>query len=357
MTDFYIGQHCNHPDHGAGTLTFIGSDYVGIELQEGSQVLVRKETFLKPSSPIGVQRLVSSERASSWPESTFVRDDAEAQHYHGSHWQPFFDDVKMILEQLPVILKSAEPWVGGSNMHAIRETPSGWTPGITLVWPNHRQGLMLSIETSSDRNSLISMHPFVSVGGQHHVRLLQVNVWENGLEAQIEVEFGETTLTFFDVAYTKNRLWYEAGRSFQFIISGIAYDARPSTLMETPVNHHPDEIAWQRQLGEIEGKAIPPLSSTISLRGMAMFLHIEEWDRDDYSFRGPIKEVRELNLDILGQTGWFVKVTAMRFNGGDADLDFLITQRVWQGTTPPSVGQDIEGSVWLQGYLWCPPTW
>jgi len=35
----------------------------------------------------------------------------------------------------------------------------------------------------------------------------------------------------------------------------------------------------------------------------------------------------------------------------DFDLDIVVTARAWDGETPPEMGQDIEGSLWLQGYL------
>ena len=33
------------------------------------------------------------------------------------------------------------------------------------------------------------------------------------------------------------------------------------------------------------------------------------------------------------------------------DLDIVVTALSWDGEAPPEVGQDIEGSLWLQGYL------
>ena len=38
----------------------------------------------------------------------------------------------------------------------------------------------------------------------------------------------------------------------------------------------------------------------------------------------------------------------------DADLDIHITRRAWSGPQAPQVGQDIDGLLWLQGYLWMP---
>ena len=84
-----------------------------------------------------------------------------------------------------------------------------------------------------------------------------------------------------------------------------------------------------------------------------MFLPIGEWDVDDYSFHAPVKSVEEFK-DWLGQNGWRVRATVMRFGNEDADLDIVITRRAWSGEAPPQVGQDIEGRLWLQGYLWMP---
>lgn len=159
-------------------------------------------------------------------------------------------------------------------------------------------------------------------------------------------------ITFFDIAFVKHRLWYEAGKAYEFILAGIAYQAKAADIMEMKVDHNPDEIAWQCHLAEKIDEPAVEAPSILNLRGMAVFMNIEEWDADDYHFRGPVKSVRELDLDILGQQGWFVKVTVLRFEDDDVDLDMLITRRAWQSSEPPCVGQDIEGALWLQGYLW-----
>lgn len=355
MTSFYIGQHLDHPDHGACTVTFVGSDYVGIEMDGGGHALIKKEAFLKAPS-IGEQVIRPADRPPTWPESTFVHESAEAKHYLGSHWEAFFDDPRTIIERLPDILQKADPWVGGSNRKAQRQMPAGWIPGVTVAWPNHRQGLMVVISIGKE-NTVTSFFPFVSDGGQYNVVIRQVNVWESGVEAQIEVEFGEASITFFDIAYAKNRLWYEAGKSYQFIISGMAYTARPSEVMDIPFTPNPDQVAWERKLAEQRGEEPPIHPTKLNLRGMAMMMPVEEWDVDDYRFRGPVKSVKSVAGDVLGQTGWFVRVTIMRFGDADEDLDILITQRAWQSDGPPVVGQDLEGSLWLQGYLCYPPMW
>jgi hypothetical protein len=351
MTDFHIGQNLTHPEHGDCTVTFVGKNYVGVEFDDGGNALIKKDAFheVPDSSEQTIQPRV---RSLSWPESTFVQENADAKHFLGSHWDAFFEDTQQILKRLPTIVQSAEPWIGGVNQKPTRPLPDEWIPGFVLVWPNHRQGLMVIISPGKENNELKSFYPFATDGGQHSLTIQQINVWESGVEAQIEVEIGITTIIFFDIAFAKHRLWYEGGKSYEFILMGIAYGAKPSEVMEMPIKHNPDQISWQRVLAENRGEPIPEEPTILSLRGMAMFMQVDGWDIDDYSFRGPIKSVKDVHGEILGQEGWFVRVTVLRFDDNDFNLDILITKRSWQGDSSPAIGQDIEGRLWLQGYLW-----
>ncbi len=88
-----------------------------------------------------------------------------------------------------------------------------------------------------------------------------------------------------------------------------------------------------------------------------MLLPIDEWDRDDYRFHGPVKSVKA--VEMLDQAGWMVRASVMRGleDERDVDLDILVTRRVLGDGAPPAIGQDIEGCLWLQGYLWYPHRW
>ena len=104
---------------------------------------------------------------------------------------------------------------------------------------------------------------------------------------------------------------------------------------------------WQRtHTGIAEGE-----DAYIGLEGSSIFLPIMDWDRDDYQYRGPVRGVATFE-DWMGQSGWKVRVGVMQFGAEGADLDVFVTERAWSGREPPCVGQDIEGSLWLQGRLW-----
>lgn len=106
MTTFEIGQRARHPEHGEGTVVFVGSEYVGIELDDGQDVLLRMDSF-ECASTDGMTEPVSPAEAEAvpWPDSTFVPEPHASEHFLGSHWDPFFENAKDLLAQLPEILQ------------------------------------------------------------------------------------------------------------------------------------------------------------------------------------------------------------------------------------------------------------
>ena len=347
-----IGSRITHGAHGSGSVTFVGTDYLGINFDGSGEALIRRETLEKdvPSPPPAPP---ATSEPLPWPTSTFNVEGDDAQHYLGSHWEPFVEDSKELMKRLPEIVPQAMLQTGyGVDRESARPLPEEWAKGFELVWPLRVQGLALILKAEKEASMIVSLFPFFATGSQHSLTLRQVSVWEGGLEAQITASWGECEVTFFDTQFLINRGWYEAGKDYDFIFSGMAYSAKPAEKREWKVNRHPDEVAWMNMRLK-EGEKPHEAECTMTLDGAAMFLPINEWDVDDYSFHAPVKSVAEFE-DWLGQKGWRVRATVMRFSDEDADLDIVITQRAWSGETAPQVGQDIEGRLWLQGYLWMP---
>lgn len=347
-----VGSRIDHPVEGKGTVTFVGTDYLGIEFEDGREALIRRES-LEREEPILPEPAEPSQESLPWPASTFIPEGENAQHYLGSHWDPFVDDSMELMGLLPEIVPNAMVQTGyGESRKPARSIPEDWPKGFELVWPLRTHGLALIIRPEEQENLLVCLFPFFATGSQHTLTLREVSVWAGGLEAQITASWGEGEVTFFDTQYLVNRAWYEAGKVFDFILSGIAYSAGPAEKREWQVNQHSDVVAWLNQRRE-EGEKAHKSTVTIKLDGTTIFLPVSGWDSDDYSFRAPVKSVTEFK-DWLGQDGWRVRATVMRFGDDDADLDIMITRRAWSGDGPPQVGQDIEGRLWLQGYLWMP---
>lgn len=346
------GERIEHPLHGPGTIRFVGTDYLGIDFDRGGEALIRREAFAQSMAQTP-STTKHGRRTLSWPQSTFIAEAADTPHYMGSHWSPFVNAAKEILVRLPELLPLAMPQTGyGEARPSPRAAPADWPAGVQLVWPRRDKGLAVVLHVGKDANHIVTLFPFFAGGSQQALVLHEVRVWQGGLEAQITAAWGEGEVSFFDTQYPINRAWYEAGGSYEFLLAGLAYDARPAEHREFTINRHPDEVAWMNsRLPDDEEPHTA--ATTVSFDGAAMLLPIEGWDIDDHQFRAPVKTVEEFT-DWLGQDGWRVRAAVMRFGDEDGDLDILITRRAWKGDAPPRVGQDIEGQLWLQGRLWMP---
>ncbi len=352
--DWTVGTRIEHPEHGPGTVTSVGTDYLGIAFDGSGETLIRRETF-EPQArpPQAIEPAPPTRETLPWPQSTFVAEPADTPHFMGSHWEPFVEDSAQVMRRLPEIVPGAMVQTGyGEARKPSWDAPPDWPQGFQLVWPLRAQGLALILRPEKQANMVVSLFPFFASGSQQTLTLREVSVWEGGLEAQIEAGWGDAEVTFYDAQYLINRAWYQTGKSYDFILTGIAYSANVAERREWKIDQHPDVVAWLNQHLE-EGEEPHESATTVSLDGASLFLPVEGWDADDYSFHAPVKSVAEFE-GWLGQDGWRVRAAVMRFGEADADLDIVITRRAWQGDAPPQVGQDIEGRLWLQGYLWMP---
>jgi len=349
-----VGTRVRHFRFGLGTVAEIdwdaGTAMVRFDTA-GKKKLALKHARLQPV-PADEDRVYGG-----WQE-TFIFEQDEGEHFPGAHWSPFYEDVDTeVILKIPEIMARGNVHRGYGDFYpAPRDIPESWARGVYTIRPSVHHGIVSPIRVDEHANMLISLFPYLSDGIQVNAVLNKVIVWESGVEAQIDVSWGDASVTFFDTHFLANRAWYEAGRKYEFILTGIAYSARPSSISEIPVP--PSEQAlWRKILLEKMGRDVKPeVLETLHLDGMAMLLPAVECDADDYQFRGLVKSVKEVK-DILGQDGWLVRVTVMRFGDKDADLDILITQRAWEGDEPPKAGQDIEGTLWLQGRLWSCEEW
>jgi hypothetical protein len=300
--------------------------------------------------------LPQAEGDAPWPGATFVFDKVGTTHYLGSHWEPFFDDKKEFFGRLPEMMSAALlQTCYGDNKKAPREMPVDWPKGFHLCWPLRVRGLGTTecIDEKDKQINIVSLYPLWVEGTQARLKIRKVNVWEGECEAQITAKWGDAEVCFFDTQYMAHRAWYEAGKEREFVLTGIAYSAAPAQPHVTIVKHPPEVLAKINALLLQNGKEPVGAEQELSFEGAAIFLPIQGWDVDDYNFRATIKEVREFD-DFLGQKGWRVRATVMREIGlkmDDADLTIVTTERAWGGDAPPQVGQEIEGRLWLQGYM------
>ena len=284
----------------------------------------------------------------SWPDGTFVWEDDDQSHYCGSHWDPFFDNPDDLFGSLSEIISASVPLKAfGDTYSGPHDLPAGWTMGGHLCWPNANRGLVATLRVTEDDTELANISPFAGAGIQVGIEITKLHVWTSGAEAQIEGVWDEAPISFFDLTFLSNRAWYEAGKRLDFVLAGIAYEAGPPNVEKLTLAPDSQLAIWQRTHAGLAEEQ----DACIGLEGSSIFLPVVDWDRDDYQFRGPVRSVADFD-GWLGQSGWKVSVCVMQFQDESADLNVFVTERAWSGSEPPRVGQDIEGSLWLQGRLW-----
>lgn len=355
QADFKIGERVQHFKFGAGVVVAFsqmqdGEKTIEVDFEtSGKKLLSLAHVMLQKVNGDTLQE--KKIKHDNWPESTFFNEPADQPHYMGSHWNPFCDDQE-ILKDLPLHLPKAVVLEGyGSFFKSPLAQQDAPQPFFQLITPNRDMGLSVILEPTPEGNMIRTLYPFCSKGKQNSLIIERVHVWQGGIEAQIEADWHGAQVCFFDTKFIHDRAWYVAQEMYEFILTGIAYSAKPVERHVIKINHPPEVIQEMIKIGAIEHA--DDLSDELDTSQAAVLLPIAEWDRDDYQFQGRIKELVTFD-DFLGQSGWLATVTVMKTLDDDLDQDLkiVITQRAWQAETPPEVETYIQGALWLQGYLW-----
>ena len=210
--------------------------------------------------------------SAAWPDSSFVESDDDTAHMFHAHWWPLLDDTTELSTRLPDIIAAALPQTGwGDTRPAPRPCPADWPSGLLTVWPQRTHGMATVFDVSNPQSELVSVFPFYAQGSQQTLTLQTVHVCPNRLEAWITAEWGDAIVSFFDTQFSLNRLWYEAGREYDFIMTGIAYTASPVSFSGLTDDSDPDSFAGLNQiLQEIDPHTAP--IEVISLADASIFL-------------------------------------------------------------------------------------
>lgn len=363
-----------------GTVEWLGSEYVGVRFDDGRKALIRRDALDADAQRDPRAAAASDGNKRAGPATTFVLQDAPDQgHGMGARWPPFFDDpTAAVIKHLPEILPAMRMHGGYSEFFKPRSPVPPIGPPAFLLFAGSRRlpgdaGRVVhpgvdprEIESSAAHNGLAcvnrinldsraaelaSLFPMTLYGRQNRIRLRRIHLWRSGVEAQIEADVGEGSITFFDTDFVCNQVWYTEGAEHDFLLAGIADDAGPADPNDFAIPRNEsyfDAMLWLT--GESQRPDDGSMVERFDMRGMALLLPRAQGDRDDYIFRGPIREVR---LEVmLGQPVWRLRVTVLRAGDADIDIDVIVTRKVWRSDHAPHVGDDIQGSLWLQGRMW-----
>ena len=96
----------------------------------------------------------------SWPDCTYWWETEDREHYCGSHWNPFCEDIDSLLDELSTILSQANLFQEFGDTHpGPHDIPAEWMKGVNLRWPNADRGLIATLLITENANELVSVRP------------------------------------------------------------------------------------------------------------------------------------------------------------------------------------------------------
>jgi len=309
--------------------------------------------WLVPLTPAQDEALARLDRRNC--EATFQRDDKSHAHGHGGHWGIFVEDPLVFMQG--ILPKAIPHWgtlpcYGASRVPPFALPPDS-APGWVRCWPIPRQGAIFVVKgvpAQGNRNEVVSFYPWVSEGVQHRLRIERVDVWEDDLEGQITGSIADTFgVSFFDAQLAAHRGFYSANREYEFVLAGLAYSCRNPATQEFVFPLSPEaQRAYRRA-----GVAIVDDKMALGMAGSTCLIPSPSRDRDDCLYRGPVTRVEQ--TELIGRPTAKLWVTVARDPDTQQSLELAVyvPDRSLEGPVP-KVGDEVEGSLWLQGYLWAP---
>jgi len=352
---FDRNDRVRHPTFGIGTVVDIQKDdIVEVVFDVGGRRRLSLKYVKLALIPLEEEaRLI--EESQRLIESTFEDPDAPDAHGHRPHLALITDDVPMFISQvLPTALKESLVVRCWADDHVpLLVFPPEEPRAAPVVWPTQYYGVIMLLRPNEKTEvyECISAYPWFSEGTHHVVLLDRAHPWHSRVEGHLSGTVKGVPLVFFDTLFARHKAYYASGSAYRFSLLGMAVscDVLETTGFEV---RDPEVIRMLRgTTGQEENE---PESFKISAGGMVALHHADGADRDAYEFQGPVKTVSE--TDFLGQKMWQVLVTiaVSPEDGSDIDLVVYVPHKSLKGELVPRRGDDIRGTLWLQGYLVCP---
>lgn len=179
----------------------------------------------------------------------------------------------------------------------------------------------------------VSAYPYAVEGGRCRLVVRDVTPWDGDMEGwvTVSVPHSDVVFTFFDTRFYINHSRYVVGEEADFVLAGLAYGA----------------FVDDRQALDLGERSL-------DLKGAAMLVHHDEADPDDYDFMAPVQASEPTAMGPFPLTRATVTVLRPDCADGvarDLVIPLYVPDRCWRGEARPRPGDDLSGSLWLQGRL------
>jgi len=277
---------------------------------------------------------------------------------HGDHWAAIYGDVEPVLERLiPTVAQAGKPLGNGvvaqvqdedGGTHKAQSTAVVYPPNVPLTYL-----MLLAGRADGNGYEMHSFYPLLREGIASPLKVEESTAWEGSLEGQIRARtLDGAIIGFFDPLYYQNQGVYRAGAAYNFIIAGLAYQLRKceSDFVEITEGAMLDVERESVKKEDPTADVSQIKSVKVYLTGATILLPSES-TLDDWGFRLHADRVGYFEVDGIG----FYRIESTLIKGEHHPLRAYIYASVTVlGEYRPAEGDDIEGAVWLQGYLQSP---
>lgn len=271
-----------------------------------------------------------------------------------SGWSPFSflgDDAERAVTQLMRAATEALtlPTFGRRYDPPWAPPPPARSARWQLGWIDAKAGLgavgLFCFETN--QISIDQLLPFPPAGRLQRMKLHQVQVNPVMPDGVIDVSWGANLVQMADTGYADNAGWYCAQQPYWFRMSAVALACTAATVeswhAEAPVAPDLPDSLWEVQ--EFTTATMVALIPEPTL-GPAM-----------HAFRGKVVDITA--HPVFDRPAWLIALAvahdhAVPNRDEPLVLNMLVSESVWPATSPPAVGDFLQGVLWLQGRMHCP---
>lgn len=343
---FGVGVVLNAPQDDAVKIRFDAGQQIKTILADGS-VLVQGDdpAYWKARDPFQPEK-------DEWRYSVLEFEDESVEHDFVTLWESIIPDRADLMYRLPQLLEAATVIDGyASILPPPRNAPVEWSQGFAKGPGMSEDGALFTVAFANEQARVVNVTPYLQHREQLNVTLKRVQVWSNGVNAIGECDIGGISLHFFDNHCVSNRGWYYPDAPYTYLFIALAIECAPG-IASVPLNFSDDEKENWRAM-HAKFAAPPDAPEILQLGGMAAYLPYEAPSQDYAQFRGRLAEVAA--MDIMGVQAWRVSIVFLRdLDQNDISMKMVIPSHAWRHDTPPAVGMDIDGILWMQGEMACP---
>ena len=271
---------------------------------------------------------------------------------HGTHWDAFYGDQFNAEETVSHSIQNGQL----VDKHECIDVVNDSERAELVFCIRNGEGpifedMLIVTDTPAQANQFFSGYPMIRDGISCQVEIEKIMPWEYAIEAWIQARIlsFNLSITYFDTRFYATSNLLTVGQISDIVLSGLSYSLAPCNQSTIDIDSGAlFEMERQRRIdgGETGDCINRPVQVVLS--GMSAFLPREGERLSDAEFRGVIQRINQFKHQEL--IIYRLDVAIARHDDDTFVFPIYVTEHVLDGYVP-RLGEDVQGVMWVQGYL------